>query len=122
MRCLSVRGPRWFKLVGIAAGDLLQGAGREVDGPNVVTAFESAVRGESDHRAVRRDTRLTIITVAGSDLLPPRAIGKHRPDMECSTCIGLNCDGVALDRPIWVRVLIVRRTPLFCRAPVIGMK
>src|SRR6266851_2296171 len=91
----SVRRPRGLKLVGVAACDLLQRASCDVDGPDIVAAFEGTVRGKSNSRAIRRDAWLTVITMAGGDLLPSRAIGKHRPDVKCSPRVGLDGDDAA---------------------------
>ncbi len=75
--------------------DLFERSGGDVDGPDVVAAFEGAIGGEGDGGAVGGDAGFAVVAVASGDLLEAGAVGVHGPDVEGSACVGLDGDEIA---------------------------
>jgi len=97
------RSPGGFEFIGFACRPLFESIGGEIDGPDVVTAFECPVGGEGNLRSVGREAGLAVISMAGGDLAQTTAVGLHRPDVECAAGVGLEGDEIPLRRPAWVR-------------------
>ena len=71
----SVGRPGGPELIGFCGGDLLECAGGDVDGPDIVAAFEGAIGGKGDGGAVGGDAGFAVVAVANGDLLQAGAVG-----------------------------------------------